>query len=155
MSSSEQTNVKAACSEGSNSRSRGDSPTLRSFAASSGFEPSAIALFEGQLRSGLKPRGIAKQAWDFETINARYAAYIAMAKNAVKRLRAGQLEGGVIRKLAKDDRRHWWAAVRIDPLLPSVLHPPGYQGATAWKSRKTVALELARAFTKGTWKTTP
>ena len=99
------------------------------------IDPSMVLVFEGGLAGGEKPREISALAWDFGSINQAYRDYTDLASRVLRQVQRKAPSGSRLRRILNEDRQRWWDAVRLDPLLPSSLHPKGYEGVGAWGVR--------------------
>lgn len=115
---------------------------IRAIVAAGPGNPESLLLFEGQPSSGESAADIVNSAWDFAEINRRYEAHGAVLRACP----AGPLDSAANRTRlhawARRERLAWHHAVSLDPLLPNVLHPPGYRGRRAWNSRAEVFAHL-------------
>lgn len=116
---------------------------IQSVVSKESIHPKMMTVFEGHLAGGMPDREVVAAAWDFEEINGAYQDYIGFAEGLSLRLQAS--EDLDVRKITREDRQCWWTAVRADPLLPRVLHPKGYLGTKAWKTRAKLLRKLRAA----------
>ncbi len=101
-------------------------------------------LFEGRPAGCESDQAIVQGAWDFKVINERYRRYM---EHAAPPDLGGRSRPEVLRCLrpwVSRERRLWFAAFRIDPLLPRVLLPADYLGVKAWGQRVRTLNDLAR-----------
>lgn len=103
----------------------------------------SLILFDGCPCAGESDAEVVAGAWDFDRINHRYARHLKVL---------GERPGGTLRNeptarallgWARAEREAWIEAVRLDPLLPERILPPGYLGQDAWQRRVEV-LDEAR-----------
>ncbi len=98
----------------------------------------ALLVVQGKPAAGEPDQVLVRSAWDFRAINS---AYLACAAYLDTQPRKGEL-----RDWAKEERRLWAAAMRLDPLLPRGLWPPGYLGPRIWQKRNDRIASAAHAF---------
>ncbi len=101
-------------------------------------------LFEARTQLGMDPRRVATQAWWSGELQKKQLAYCDYAGKKLRLLIAGKITGDEIEALAIEDISAYLAAMEKDPLLPEDIHPPGYQGRTAWNLHSEMTREIAR-----------
>jgi phenylacetic acid degradation operon negative regulatory protein len=105
----------------------------------------SLILLEARPCAGESDEQIVSGAWDFERLSALYAQHLKVLDqrpNAAIRSRAA---AKALQYWATAERRAWLNAVTKDPLLPERILPSGYLGQRAWRCRKKVLQEAARA----------
>ena len=104
----------------------------------------SLLLLEARPCAGESDEEIVLGAWNFDAINKRYVAHGAtLDRRPRQRLNTDQAAES-FRRWITEERTAWLAAVRLDPLLPEVLHPPGYLGVEAWRKRLEAMTEAGR-----------
>ena len=119
-------------------------PSLEEFVAADGVEAVNFMVFEGTLAGKQEPGEVAETAWDFATLNAAYRGYLGFANHSLESLKRKTPTMAQLKKILREDRKQWWAAVRCDPLLPKMIHPKGYQGIGAWRARCKLLSRLGK-----------
>lgn len=99
------------------------------------IDPSMVLVFEGGLAGGQKAREISALAWDFGSINEAYRDYADVTERVLRQVQGKAPSRLRLRRILDEDRKRWWDAVRLDPLLPKPLLPKGYEGVGAWGAR--------------------
>ncbi len=98
----------------------------------------SLLLLEARPCAGESDIEIVAGAWDFESINRRYARHLKIL---------GERPGGVVPtgvaakallRWAAAEREAWLEAVTNDPLLPGRILPSNYLGQQAWRRRVEV-----------------
>ncbi len=120
-------------------------PVLEEVITIDRLDPSMVMVFEGEPAGSAGPREVAAIAWDFESINAAYRHYASTTTRVLKQVRRKPPTRTRLREILSKDRSAWWAAVRLDPLLPKPLHPAGYEGTGAWEIRCQLHEKLGEA----------
>jgi DNA-binding transcriptional regulator PaaX len=87
-----------------------------------------------------QPAQIAAQAWDFESINARYQDYLDLVKTTQPK----RPTPAGARAWISAEQAAWSRAFNKDPLLPSKLLPKNYLGREAWSKRSGVLNNAAQ-----------
>ena len=105
----------------------------------------SLILFEGRPCGGETDAAMVRGAWDFSAINARYERHHAIAGECPLLPGARADPGPGFWSWAHREREAWRAALRLDPLLPRELQPPGYLARRSWDQRQ----ELFRRFGRG------
>jgi len=98
----------------------------------------SILLLEARPCSGESDAEIVAGAWDFETINSRYARHLKLLNQRPDESLRDNAAARALQRWAADERAAWHAAVEIDPFLPKRLLPPDYLGCQAWQRRIAV-----------------
>lgn len=89
------------------------------------------------LESGSKGRDtdrlMVEDAWDWKAIERAYGRYD-------ETLLSCPVEGHwrALLTWARHESRQWAGVMELDPLLPKVLHPWGYEGPEVWKRRRSL-----------------
>ena len=104
-----------------------------------------FVVFEGNPAHASDPREVAASVWNFGEIEEKYRAYEEFAQDTIDTLQKKAPAYSHLKAILDDDRRHWWDAVRRDPLLPKVLHDKTYRGPKAWKTRGKLLARLDKA----------
>lgn len=120
-------------------------PELGALLSADQIAATDFIVFEGGVAGGLEPAEVAAASWDFAAIDKAYRAYEEFAAGCLDTLPAKALPAAQLRKILREDREKWWAAVRSDPLLPEALHPKGYRGSKAWRTRGRLLKRLRKA----------
>ncbi len=111
--------------------------------AGSHIDVESLILVEARPCAGESDAEIVAGAWDFNSINRRYAKHLEIL-GLRPRGRIGSLSGAkALQRWAGNEREAWEAAVSMDPLLPSCLLPPAYLGRKAWRERGSTLAEAA------------
>lgn len=107
----------------------------------------SLTIIDAQCCAGYSNAAIVRGAWDFDEINKRYAAYLDRFGRRLPSL-AGQPSGFArASQWLRSERIAWTHAFSLDPLLPRVLWPRGYQGEAAWQLRRRILPALAAQMT--------
>jgi phenylacetic acid degradation operon negative regulatory protein len=104
----------------------------------------SLLLLEARPCAGESDAAIVAGAWDFEAINAAYDRH---EKVLMTRPNQSLTNEAVIKPFHRwlgEERLAWKEAMDLDPLLPEVLHPPGYCGRIAWKRRLQALAKAGR-----------
>ncbi len=96
----------------------------------------SFTVMEARCCRGYSDQAVVLGAWDFEEINRRHRAYLEIATADLERLTRGTLRPAELTLWLHRERSAWADALALDPLLPRVLHPPGYLGEKAWQARR-------------------
>jgi phenylacetic acid degradation operon negative regulatory protein len=97
--------------------------------------PESYAVIEGRPTPPDADADLVQGAWDFASINHAYAKAINVAVEGCEMARRPGTTGAERQKWLTMQRSAWWAAVRLDPLLPASLCPTRYLGREAWQVR--------------------
>lgn len=111
----------------------------------------SLILLEARPCAGETNAEIVAGAWDFDAINANYAAHAQVLERWSPRPVLDETAARQLHRWLRDERQAWNAAMHLDPLLPEGLHLAGYLGVKAWKRRLDVLTEAGeqmRAFNK-------
>lgn len=104
----------------------------------------SLILLEARPYAGESDAEIVAGAWDFETINRRYAQHLKiLSERPAGELRQEATAKALLRWAAAE-REAWLVAVTNDPLLPERILPPGYLGQRAWRRRAEVFRDAGR-----------
>jgi phenylacetic acid degradation operon negative regulatory protein len=103
----------------------------------------SFTLMEARCYRGHSNEAIVLGGWDFEEINRRYRLHLEIASVERARLLRDQLHPAGLTQWLNRERIAWAHALALDPLLPRVLHPPGYLGDRAWQARRAALREVA------------
>ena len=109
---------------------------------SSRVDVESLILLEARPCAGEKDSAVVAGAWNFSAINQSYANHANVLDRAPRESIANESSAKRWRKWFQEEARDWAIAMQLDPLLPTCLHPAGYQGVNAWKRRKRI---LAKA----------
>jgi phenylacetic acid degradation operon negative regulatory protein len=85
-------------------------------------------LMEAQTLLGMEPWRICEAAWPFERIEQAQAAYCEYAERKLSDLSCTGAGVADVESLAREELQAYREAMREDPLLPTELHPPCYNG---------------------------
>ncbi len=109
--------------------------------AGSKVDVESLILLEARPAAGETDDEIVAGAWDFDEINRRYARHLEVLDSRPAGPVRDETAAASFRQWARQEQEAWLAAVSSDPLLPERLHPTGYLGPKAWRSRvKTLGL---------------
>lgn len=104
-------------------------------------EAGTLTLFEGRPCGGESDADLVRGAWDFARIDRCYRDYLEVLGSRSARLGVRSRRDWIRAEWAA-----WCRAMRIDPLLPAAVLPPGYRGREAWQRRVEKMRDL---FTRG------
>lgn len=102
-------------------------------------------LFESRTVLGYPDREIANRAWDFAGLGKAQRAYVYSAEKQLARVKAGRLTSAVLEQLGREEMQAYMSVMHDDPLLPKVLHPPGYQGPAVYRHHRRLVKAIGRA----------
>lgn len=105
--------------------------------AAAGENVESFLTLEARPCSEETDQAIVAGAWDFDRINRRYKDCLDLLKKCPKSAGTGNRDTAGLQQWARRERLLWNAAVQGDPLLPSVLLPPGYLGKEVWRARNS------------------
>lgn len=114
----------------------------RSFLKSTKIDVELLMLWEASPVAGESNSDIVRGAWNFERIDDLYREHDEILNQLS---RASSLNPADARRLLewkRTEQAAWEAATNEDPMLPSVLLPPGYRGRKAWARRQHVLGKL-------------
>ena len=115
---------------------------LRDLVHPAPVDPEYFMLFEGRPNSGESDAALVAGAWDFTEVNRRYQRYLEVLRAAPQDTVGATVRRDRVRAWMGRERAAWRQAVALDPLLPGVLLPAGYQGRTAWMAQKATMAEM-------------
>ncbi len=121
----------------------------RALVGGTGAAVESLLLLEAQPSGGETNEEIVAGAWDFESINRRYAIHLELLNACPRNPLKTEAAAWAMRRWTDRERRAWGEVVAEDPLLPECLLPKGYLGQVAWRSRLATLREAAarmRAF---------
>jgi len=104
----------------------------------------SLLLLEARPCAGESHAEIVAGAWDFESINGRYARHLKVLEERPEVVLRDEAASKTLRRWASTEREAWLDAVTSDPLLPARLLPSGYLGRTAWRRRVEVIRAAGR-----------
>ncbi len=104
----------------------------------------SLILLDAKPAAGESDAEIVRAAWDFDEINKRYAAVLALLDSRPREALRSAADAQRLRQWADHERAAWLRAAAADPLLPRVLWPSGYTGERAWRRRKKEFREVGR-----------
>jgi DNA-binding transcriptional regulator PaaX len=104
----------------------------------------AFTILECRCASGYSNAALVTGAWPFARINDNYRAYEQFAETATAHLRRGSIDPAETFRLLRAERRRWFDAFTLDPLLPQSLCPADYAGRSAWAVRSRLLKTLAQ-----------
>jgi phenylacetic acid degradation operon negative regulatory protein len=107
----------------------------RELLAGDKIDVEVLVLWEGRPCAGERDAEIVAGAWDFGRIDRRYAKYLKVLDQRPTGALADDSAAKVFQRWVTAERKAWFDAVSIDPLLPERLLPPGYLGCEAWQRR--------------------
>jgi len=81
-------------------------------------------------------------AWKFQAINAAYQTLEVVLGQFPEVAKCGTRDA--LAKWTADEKAATTRALRLDPLLPSVLLPKGYRGKTVWRTRRKTLAEASK-----------
>ncbi len=100
------------------------------------IDPRDALFFDGHPLGGLDSKEVVSKAWDFAKINELHEAYLRFhERTSHPSSSAGDVEE-TFASWYREESNLWRELMAIDPLLPSVLHPPAYKGRQSWDARK-------------------
>jgi len=100
-------------------------------------------LFESRTVLGRNAQDVVQDAWDFERLGAIQRRYCEVYEENLARVVSEKHEAAELVELAKEEMAAHRAAMVEDPLLPSVLWPPGYIGRRVFGLHKTFMRTIA------------
>ena len=98
----------------------------------------SLVLLEARPCGGESDAQIVAGAWDFDSINKRYARYLEILARAPRGRVNTEAAAVSFHRWLKEERFAWMEALEHDPLLPKSLLPDSYAGRGAWEARQTV-----------------
>jgi phenylacetic acid degradation operon negative regulatory protein len=104
----------------------------------------SLLLLEGRPCAGESDAEIVAGAWDFETINRRYARHLRVLDQRPGSAMRNDATPKALLRWAAEERKAWLEAVTCDPLLPSRILPSEYLGPRAWRRRVEVLRDASR-----------
>ena len=104
----------------------------------------SLLLLEGRPCAGESDAEIVAGAWDFETINRRYARHLRVLDQRPGGAMRNDATAKALLRWAAEERKAWLEAVTCDPLLPSRILPSEYLGPRAWRRRVEVLRDANR-----------
>ncbi len=117
-----------------------ESAALKGIAA----DVASLILLDARPAAGESDAEIVRAAWDFEEIDKRYTAVLAVLDSRPRDALRSAADAQRLRQWAERERAAWIRAAAADPLLPRVLWPSGYMGERAWRRRKKEFREVGR-----------
>jgi phenylacetic acid degradation operon negative regulatory protein len=116
----------------------------RSLLGSSEINVESLLLLEACPCAGESDLEIVAGAWDFKSINARYARHLKIIEERPgEALRTDAARNALLR-WATAERTAWLDSIVNDPLLPGRILPSNYLGQKAWRRRVEVLREARR-----------
>ena len=109
-----------------------------------GEDVESLLTLEAKPCSGEGDESIVRGAWDFKRINRLHEEYLLLLQNPPVRKSGKAPDPGVVQQWALKERLAWQAALKLDPLLPSKLLPPGYLGREVWSLRNAVPRDAGK-----------
>lgn len=97
---------------------------------------------------GFTDRQLAGRAWDFDRLQSMQAAYCLTCREHLERLTTYRSPPAQLEQLARDEMLTYASVMESDPLLPRVLHPPGYRGLETYALHQRMVKAIARALTE-------
>jgi phenylacetic acid degradation operon negative regulatory protein len=110
-------------------------------------EVESLVLLEARPCAGERDADIVAGAWDFDAINQGYEDHARILKRLPREPLTSEAAAHQLQRWLGDERLAWFEVMRLDPLLPKVLHPPGYRGQKAWRQRSKVMAAAGRLMT--------
>jgi phenylacetic acid degradation operon negative regulatory protein len=104
----------------------------------------SLILLEARPCAGETDEEIVVGAWDFETINDRYARHLKILDERPSGALRDEGSAKNLLRWATEEREVWLDAVTNDPLLPERILPADYLGQRAWRKRVKVLREAGR-----------
>ncbi len=101
----------------------------------------SLLLLEMRPCAGESDAEIVAGAWDFESINRRYARHLEVLQQRPAGGLGSEAAAKELRRWATAERESWLEALTNDPLLPQRLLPAGYLGKRCWQQRVAVLRE--------------
>jgi len=116
----------------------------RALLADGPVDVGSLILLEARPCAGERDEEIVAGAWNFDDINARYAACQAvLARRPRSRVNSSTM-ASAFHRWFRDERETWLEATLKDPFLPKSLLPPGYIGREVWRQRLAVMSEASK-----------
>ncbi len=109
-----------------------------------GEDVESLLTLEAKPCSGESDESIVSGAWDFKRINRLHEECLLLLQSPPVRKSGKVHDPGVVQQWALKERRAWQAALKLDPLLPSKLLPPGYLGREVWSLRNAVLRDAGK-----------
>jgi phenylacetic acid degradation operon negative regulatory protein len=104
----------------------------------------SLLLLEARPCAGESDAEIVAGAWNFESINRRYARHLKILGERPSEALSDEAAATALRRWAAVEREAWLDAVTHDPLLPGRILPSDYLGQSAWRQRIEVLREAGR-----------
>jgi phenylacetic acid degradation operon negative regulatory protein len=95
----------------------------------------SLLLLEARPCAGETDVEIVLGAWNFDVINDNYARHDSVLTRRPKGRLDTSAAARSFQRWLGEERLAWLEAISMDPLLPEKLHPPGYRGVRAWRTR--------------------
>lgn len=102
-------------------------------------------LFESRTVLGLSAATLVEGAWDFHAVRRRQRWYLQESQTCLDGLQAGRMKRGEFLAAARADAQAYRSIMDVDPLLPSELWPPDYQGPEVVARHRALQRALAEA----------
>jgi DNA-binding transcriptional regulator PaaX len=109
---------------------------VRAVLGESRVQTDAFLVLEGKPAAGESDAEVVEGAWDFDLINRRYDQYLSLVQKP-------PAPGARLIEWARRENAAWKAALKLDPLLPLPLLPPGYRGREAFQRRKQIFAQIS------------
>jgi len=107
-------------------------------------DPGSLVFMEGRPFGDEIDANLVDAAWDFERINAAYAKCVTILKEFPTTSLKERKGATTLQQWAREEREGWLGAMKIDPLLPRQLLPPGYLGQSTWDLRAQILGQAGR-----------
>jgi phenylacetic acid degradation operon negative regulatory protein len=114
----------------------------RAILADGPVDVESLILLEARPCTGESDAQIVAGAWDFVTINERYAKHQKILARRPRGRASSEIGAKAIHHWLREEREAWMGALWHDPLLPDSLLPDGYGGRHAWEARLAVMREV-------------
>jgi phenylacetic acid degradation operon negative regulatory protein len=114
----------------------------RTLLAGSKVDVGSLIFLQARPCTGESDAEIVLSAWDFTTINLRYQRYREVLASRPQIRSDGGMETLAMHGWLHAECESWFNAVKLDPLLPACLLPPGYAGREAWHERRVAMVQI-------------
>jgi phenylacetic acid degradation operon negative regulatory protein len=104
----------------------------------------SLLLLEARPCAGESDAEIVAGAWDFESINRRYARHMKLLDERPDGALRTDTAAHALLRWGAAEHEAWLDAVTNDPLLPARILPPDYAGQQAWRRRIGVLRDAGR-----------
>jgi phenylacetic acid degradation operon negative regulatory protein len=108
------------------------------------IEVKSLILLETRPCAGESDTEIVAGAWNFKSINGRYARHLRILEEHPEGALRNEAAARALLRWASCEHEAWREAVTHDPLLPETILPSDYLGQRAWRRRVEVLQNAGR-----------